>query len=49
MARRILPIGFQIFREIRERNCYFVDKTGYALRLAEEGKRYFLSRPGVPV
>ena len=45
MARRLLPIGIQTFREIRERNCYYVDKTGYALRLAEEGKHYFLSRP----
>ena len=45
MARRLLPIGIQTFREIRERNCYYVDKTGYALRLVEGGKHYFLSRP----
>ena len=45
MARRLLPIGIQSFREIRERNCYYVDKTGYALRLIEQGKHYFLSRP----
>ena len=45
MVRRALPIGIQNFREIRDRNCYYVDKTGYALRLVEEGKHYFLSRP----
>ena len=45
MAKRRLPIGIQTFREIRESNCYYVDKTGYALRLAEEGKHFFLSRP----
>ena len=45
MAKRLLPIGIQTFRKIRQRNCYYVDKTGYAIRLAEEGTHYFLSRP----
>ena len=45
MAGRLLPIGIQTLREIRERNCYYVDKTGYALRLIGEGKHYFLARP----
>ena len=45
MARRLLPIGIQSFRKLREGNCYYVDKTGYALRLVEEGTHYFLSRP----
>ena len=45
MVRRPLPIGIQSFRNLRERNCYYVDKTGYALRLVEEGTHYFLSRP----
>ena len=45
MARRPLPIGIQNFRKLRERDCYYVDKTSYALRLAEEGTHYFLSRP----
>ena len=45
MSRRLLPIGFQTFRNVRERDCYYVDKTGYALRMAEQGKHYFLSRP----
>ena len=45
MTRRRLPIGLQTFRELREENCYYVDKTGFAARLLEEGKHYFLSRP----
>ena len=45
MDKRLLPIGIQSFRDIRERDCYYVDKTGYALRLFREGKHYFLSRP----
>ena len=44
-GRRKLPIGIQTFREIREEDCYYVDKTAYALRLIDEGKHYFLSRP----
>ena len=45
MDKRKLPIGIQTFRCIREENRYYVDKTGYAARLAEEGGHYFLSRP----
>ena len=45
MARRKLPIGIQTFREIREDDCYYVDKTPLMHRLAAEGKHYFLSRP----
>ena len=45
MSRRFLPIGIQNLREIRERDAYYVDKTGFALRLIEQGKYYFLSRP----
>ena len=45
MTRRRLPIGIQTFREIRERDCYYVDKTAYVRRLVDEGKHYFLSRP----
>ncbi|NEX18591.1 MAG: hypothetical protein C1943_18840 [Halochromatium sp.] len=45
MPRRHLPISIQTFREIREDDYYYVDKTGFALRLIEEGKAYFLSRP----
>ena len=42
---RQLPIGIQTFRKIRESDCYYVDKTGFALRLIESGTHYFLSRP----
>ena len=45
MTRRRLPIGIQTFRELREENCYYVDKTAYLQRLLHEGKHYFLSRP----
>ncbi|MBK1720404.1 ATP-binding protein [Thiocystis violacea] len=45
MSRKKLPIGIQTFREICEDDCYYVDKTGFALRLIETGKYYFLSRP----
>ena len=45
MARRRLPIGMQTFRELRERNCYYVDKTPYIERLLRGGKHFFLSRP----
>ncbi len=45
MPRKTLPIGIQTFREIREEDYYYVDKTGFALRLIETGKYYFLARP----
>ena len=35
----------QTFRELREQNCYYVDKTAYVERMLREGKHYFLSRP----
>jgi hypothetical protein len=45
MPRKKLPIGIQTFREIREDNCYSVDKTAFALHVIEESKACFLSRP----
>ena len=45
MSRQRLPIGIQTFREIQEGDFYYVDKTGFALRLIDEGKYYFLARP----
>ena len=45
MKRRKLPIGIQNFREIRADDYYYVDKTALALKLFNEGKHYFLSRP----
>jgi hypothetical protein len=43
--RKKLPIGIQTFRQIREGNYYYVDKTQLALDLVEGGKHYFLARP----
>jgi len=43
--RKRLPIGIQTFKEIREDNHYYVDKTPLALQLIQDGKHYFLSRP----
>ncbi len=45
MSRRLLPIGIQDFRTIRETDSYYVDKTPLVRRLVEEGRHYFLSRP----
>ena len=45
MTARRLPLGMQTFRQLREENCYYVDKTAYVERLLKEGKYYFLSRP----
>ena len=45
LPRRNLPIGIQTFSEIIEEGHYYVDKSAYAVRLANEGKYYFLSRP----
>ena len=42
---KILPIGIQSFRKLRENNCLYVDKTEILLRLVENGSWYFLSRP----
>ena len=44
-SKRQLPIGIQTFRNIRAGRSYYVDKTPFAMRLVEEGSRYFLSRP----
>ena len=41
----MLPTGMSSLREIRARDCYYVDKTDHARRLVEGGKYYFLSRP----
>ena len=45
MERRKLPIGIQTFRELREDDCYYVDKTHHIGCMVEGGKHYFLSRP----
>ncbi len=40
-----LPIGVQDFREIRQEDYLYVDKTEPIYKLITEGKYYFLSRP----
>ncbi len=45
MTRKRLPIGIQTLAKIREDNCYYVDKTRFALSLIQNGSYYFLSRP----
>ena len=46
MVKRRLPVGIQTFRRIREEGYYYVDKTSYAQRIAQDaGTHYFLSRP----
>ncbi|MCS7214502.1 MAG: AAA family ATPase, partial [Candidatus Calescibacterium sp.] len=44
-TKKKLPIGIQSFVEIRDGGYYYVDKTRFVLKLVEEGKYYFLSRP----
>lgn len=39
------PIGLQNFREIREGNYLYIDKTEKIHKLIDSGKYYFLSRP----
>lgn len=45
MAERNLPIGIQSFKDIRNNNYIYVDKTSYIWNLVSVGKYYFLSRP----
>lgn len=40
-----LPIGRQSFKDIRERNEVYVDKTRYLYALVKNGGVFFLSRP----
>ncbi len=45
MIRKKLPLGIQTFAKLREDDCYYIDKTGFALQLIQSGTHYFLSRP----
>jgi hypothetical protein len=45
MKRKFLPIGRQSFRDLREENCIYVDKTESIYHFCTQGKMYFLSRP----
>ena len=40
-----LPLGLQTFAEVRGSGYVYVDKTPLAIKLANEAKLYFLSRP----
>ena len=40
-----LPLGLQTFAEVRGSGYVYVDKTPFAIKLANEAKLYFLSRP----
>ena len=44
MSRK-LPIGMQSFKDLREKNFLYVDKTAYIFRMVNTNKVYFLSRP----
>ncbi|HIY83801.1 AAA family ATPase [Rubneribacter sp.] len=45
-AARKCPVGVQVFKDIRNRNLMYVDKTRYIYGLAHLGGRYvLLSRP----
>ncbi len=45
MQKKQLPVGIQTFREIREGNFYYIDKTKMAVDLVNSVKHCFLSRP----
>ena len=45
MKKKILPVGRQSFRDLRQSNCIYVDKTQHIYNLCTQGKMYFLSRP----
>ncbi len=45
VKKKLLPLGIQNFRELRNKNCVYVDKTEDIHRLVTEGWYYFLSRP----
>ena len=45
MVKHRLPIGLQSFRKLREKDCYYVDKTILISQMIDEGEHYFLSRP----
>ena len=44
MNKRLLPIGIQTFREIRERECYYVDKTAPRSPEKHPARRWVVER-----
>ena len=45
MEKKILPLSRQSFRQLREDNCIYVDKTRHIHELCRQGGMFFLSRP----
>ena len=45
MKRKILSLSRQSFRQLREDNCIYVDKTRHIHELCRQGGMFFLSRP----
>ena len=45
MTKQRLPVGIQSFRNLRESDCYYVDKTTLISEMIREADHYFLSRP----
>ena len=45
MTKRRLSIGIQTFREMREENCYYVDKTTHMWRLISAAVTLMSRRP----
>ncbi len=43
--RKRIPYGMQNFEEIRERDCYYVDKTPFIEDIEESNKYFFFIRP----
>ena len=40
-----LPIGYDNFEDLRNNQCYYVDKTDIIFDMMSQGRHYFLSRP----
>ncbi len=43
--RKRIPYGMQNFEDIRERDCYYVDKTPFIEEIEEANKYFFFIRP----
>lgn len=43
MSRVMLPIGIESFRELREKNCYYIDKTRFIEELMNDSFKVLLS------
>ena len=45
MEKKSLPIGIQEFKDFKEFNYLYIDKTKYIHQIVTSGQYYFLSRP----